>query len=126
MPIYMKPKEEYKLPQPGDLSFKDIVKFKEMIIKAQKSYLYKDEEEFNNSIQLFNVIDLSYNLATYDIARTSLDDKSFIANLEQLIISCNDILKRSSYRYSKKGSFLFDIMGTWTKGHIIILIKKKK
>ena len=126
MPIYMRPKEEYKLPEPGDLKFKDIVKFKEILMKAKRSYMYKDEEEFNNSVQLYNIVDLSYDIATYDIQRTSLDDKSFIANLEQLLITSNDLLRRSPYGRSNRGYFRFDIMGNWTKGHIVILIQKKK
>ena len=87
--------------------------------------MYKYEDEFNNSIEPYNIIDLCYNLASYDIKRTSLDDKTFIQCLEQLLIECNIRLDKSKFS-RKKNKFRFDIMGNWTKGEIVILIKKNK
>lgn len=128
MPIYARYKEdEYKLPKAGDLKFKDVVKLKEIISTAKSRYLYKEDYEFNSNIQFYNIIDLSYNLATYDINRTSLDDKSFISHLEQLLIECNNMAKTSRYfKYSRHLDIRFDIIGNWTKGEIIVLIKKTK
>lgn len=125
MPVYVNPKEDYKLPKTGDLSFKEVVELKKIILQAKKSYMYKYEEEFNDSVEPYNIIDLCYNLASYDIKRTSLDDKTFIQCLEQLLIECNIRLDKSKFG-RKKNKFRFDIMGNWTKGEIVILIKKNK
>ena len=125
MPIYVNPKEDYKLPKTGDLSFKEVVELKKIILQAKKSYMYKYEEEFNDSVEPYNIIDLCYNLASYDIKRTSLDDKTFIQCLEQLLVECNIRLDKSKFN-RKKNKFIFDIMGNWTKGEIVILIKKNK
>jgi thymidine kinase len=121
MPIYIPTKDKYKIPEPGFFSPKDIINIRNIVKLAKRTFPYNTDKEFCKAIDMYTTF--SYNIAKYDIDSIVIPEANFIQELEALILQCNNLVKNDDMKF-KYRKIKFDIMGSWTKGEIIVLVKK--
>lgn len=102
-----------------EMKKKKLIKLKKIIIQARESFAYSHDQVFCNSIKCNLNLDELY-IASYDMSKTNMPVGNYQVELESLIQEANFILsKDNSFKNHK-----FDIIGNWTMGKIIIMVKK--
>lgn len=98
-----------------------LYKLVNVVKTAKKSCTYHNNESFIRSIKdNFPRKENAFYISTFDSSKTNIPTANYQVMLEDLIKKCNEILIKNKI-FSK---YKFDIMGNWTTGTIIIMVKK--
>ena len=99
----------------------EIFMFRDILRKAMKNskFAYKHDKDFIGSLEPNTNYNEPY-IYSYNIADSLLDRGQYIKELENLIKVANFDMSQSKKYYNK---YKFDILGTWTEGKIIIMMR---
>lgn len=91
--------------------------------EASKTFIYKDDKSFLNSLKWWCVVNNDDELVflDYNIQRSNLNDVNYTAELSSLIDEANVKLKENK-KYRNR-DYRFDIVGDWTRGFISIITR---
>lgn len=99
----------------------EILSYIKILKEAKTKFLYKYDEVFLSSIDENFKCNEVYYIASYDYSKTGMSESLYIHELENLIDTCNLIMRNKK----KYNNYKFDIAGSWTDGKIIIMRNKK-
>ena len=74
-----------------------------------------DKESFIKTIE-YNIKMEECYIGTYDIAKSNINEYNYMKCMEELLKIMNSIYEKKKYK--------FDIVGQWTAGKIVIMVKK--
>jgi len=100
------------------VSGETIGKLNELLLKEDPDYIHehKHQYRFGNSIKIY--MNNSLFVGSYDIFDSNgLDENLYRCMIHEFINNCNEELNSNKYR--------FDIMGSYTRGKIIIMVRDK-
>lgn len=120
MPIYCDLKKKYKIVTIEDIKPKDILTLRKIINDAKISFDYNLDQSFTSSVETFSEYNL--NMARFNILGTGLTEHEYIIRLDSFLAECNRLLHEK--RISRFNNLKFDIMGSWTRGQIILMALK--
>lgn len=96
-----------------------IFMFRQYIFQAKKTFKYKNNKEFLDTIKPNTLYDKPY-LYSYDATLQINKDTEYATKLEALVRAANEELfkdkKNQFYKYYK-----IDMIGTWEQGYIVLM-----